>query len=331
MRDTRRWVAAWVVLALLVPVVAMAHRLAPSLLEVRETAPGRIAVFWKTPLQRPAGTSVEPVLPAGCVVESAEPGVAGTAATLRFSADCDSSLVGDRIAVRGLAESRTEALLRLTLLDGRTYQAVLRGGSEEFVVPERQRASDVFWQYLRLGFFHILDGLDHLLFVLGLVLLVPQPRMLIWTVTSFTVGHSVTLSLAALGFVGLPAAPVELAIAATILVLAVELAHGERATPSLLRRFPWAVAAGFGLLHGLGFAGALAEVGLPQEEIPLALLAFNVGIEAGQLLFVAAVLAAKPFFRVLARGGPAWLARIPAYAIGSLAAYWCFERVAALF
>lgn len=331
MRDTRRWVAAWVVLALLVPVVAMAHRLAPSLLEVRETAPGRIAVFWKTPLQRPAGTSVEPVLPAGCAVESAEPGVAGTAATLRFTADCDSSLVGDRIAVRGLAESRTEALLRLTLLDGRTYQAVLRGGSEEFVVPERQRASDVFWQYLRLGFFHILDGLDHLLFVLGLVLLVPQPRMLIWTVTSFTVGHSVTLSLAALGFVGLPAAPVELAIAATILVLAVELAHGERATPSLLRRFPWAVAAGFGLLHGLGFAGALAEVGLPQEEIPLALLAFNVGIEAGQLLFVAAVLAAKPFFRVLARGGPAWLARIPAYAIGSLAAYWCFERVAALF
>lgn len=331
MGQTRRLGVALLLAAGLVPSAATAHRLAPSLLEARETAPGRIEVFWKTPLQRPAGTSVEPELPAGCTVEAAEPGVEGTAATLRFEAACESSLVGERFAVRGLAESRTEALLRLTLLDGRSYQAVLRGGAEEFVVPQRQRASEVFAQYLGLGFRHILGGLDHLLFVLGLVLLVPSTRMLIWTVTSFTVGHSVTLSLAALGFLGLPAAPVELAIAGTILVLAVELARGERAKPSLLRRAPWAVAAGFGLLHGLGFAGALAEIGLPQEEIPLALFAFNVGIELGQLLFVAVVLVVRPAARAAARRGPAWLGRIPAYAIGSLAAYWCFERTAALF
>jgi len=331
MGKTRHLGVGLLLAAVLVPLVATAHRLAPSLLEVRETAPGRIAVFWKTPLQRPTGTSVEPELPAGCAVEAAEPGVEGTAATLRFEAACESSLVGARFAVRGLAESRTEALLRLTLLDGRSYQAVLRGGDDAFVVPELQRASDVFVQYLGLGFRHILEGLDHLLFVLGLVLLVPSTRMLIWTVTSFTVGHSVTLSLAALGFLGLPAAPVELAIAGTILVLAVELARGERAKPSLLRRVPWAVAAGFGLLHGLGFAGALAEIGLPQEEIPLALFAFNVGIELGQLVFVAVVLVVRPAARAVARRGPSWLGRIPAYAIGSLAAYWCFERAAGMF
>jgi len=331
MGQTRRLGIVLLLAAGLAPFAATAHRLAPSLLEARETAPGRVEVFWKTPLQRPAGTSVEPELPAGCTVEAAEPGVEGTAATLRFEAACKSSLVGERFAVRGLAESRTEALLRLTLFDGRSYQAVLRGGAEEFVVPQRQRASEVFAQYLGLGFRHILGGLDHLLFVLALVLLVPGTRMLIWTVTSFTVGHSVTLSLAALGFLGLPAAPVELAIAATILVLAVELAKGERAKPSLLRRAPWAVAAGFGLLHGLGFAGALAEIGLPQEEIPLALFAFNVGIELGQLLFVGLVLVARPAARAAARRGPSWLGRVPAYTIGSLAAYWCFERVATLF
>ncbi|MDP6244030.1 MAG: HupE/UreJ family protein, partial [Myxococcota bacterium] len=151
MKETRRGGVALLLAAVLVPLAATAHRLAPSLLEVRETAPGRIAVFWKTPLQRPVGAAVEPELPAGCAVEAAEPGVDGTAATLRFEAACDVGLIGARFGVRGLAESRTEALLRLTLLDGRSYRAVLRGGDEAFVVPERQRALDVFVQYLGLG------------------------------------------------------------------------------------------------------------------------------------------------------------------------------------
>jgi len=161
------------------------------------------------------------------------------------------------------------------------------------------------------------------------VLLVPVLRMLFWTITCFTLGHSITLSLATLGFLGLPPALTEFAIAASILVVAVELAHGEQAPPSLLRRTPWALAVGFGLLHGLGFAGALAEIGLPQEEIPLALFGFNVGIELGQLAFVGGVLAALRWLRPLVRQGPAWLSRVPAYGIGSLAAYWCFERAAA--
>ncbi|MBW2270566.1 MAG: HupE/UreJ family protein [Deltaproteobacteria bacterium] len=320
----------WVIFACLATPAA-AHRLAPSLLEVTETAPGEIEIFWKTPLQRPTGTDIRPLLPEACVAQGApEPGVEGTGATLRFRAACDGGLVGRSFAVNGLAESRTEALLRLQLRDGRKYRAVLRGGDEAFVVPERQGALSVFQQYLGLGFRHILSGFDHLLFVLGLVLLVTDRRMLIWTVTSFTGGHSVTLSLAALGFVGLSQGPVEFAIAVTILVLAVELARGG-GRPSLLRRVPWAVAAGFGLLHGLGFAGALAEVGLPQEEIPMALFSFNVGIEVGQLVFVAAVLALRPAARVLAQRGPRWLTKVPAYAIGILAAFWCFDRLSGIF
>jgi hydrogenase/urease accessory protein HupE len=310
---------------------AAAHRLAPSLLEVTETAPGEIEIFWKTPLQRPTGSDVRPRLPENCQAQGTpEPGVQGTGATLRFRAACTGELVGSSFAVLGLAESRTEALLRLELLDGRKYQAVLRAGDEAFVVPERQDGLSVFMEYVGLGFRHILEGFDHLLFVLGLVLLVSERRMLIWTVTAFTVGHSVTLSLAALGFLGLPQGPVEFAIAVTILVLAVELAGGGEGR-SLLRRVPWAVAAAFGLLHGLGFAGALAEIGLPQEEIPMALFSFNVGIELGQLSFVAVILLLRPAARALARLGPAWLAKVPAYTMGTLAAFWCFDRFSGIF
>jgi hydrogenase/urease accessory protein HupE len=309
---------------------AAAHRLAPSLLEVRELSPGRVEVLWKTPTLRPAGVDLRPELPEGCAtLADPVPGGSAAAATLRWSADCgEAGLVGRSFRVHGLAESRTQALLRLELADGRQLKAVLRGDAPAFVVPERERPLQVAGDYLGLGFRHILGGLDHLLFVLGLVLLVRGRRMLVWTVSAFTVGHSVTLSLAVLGFLGLPSRLVEVAIAVSILVLAVELARGEDAPPSPLRRVPWAMAALFGLLHGFGFAGALVEVGLPEVEIPLALLFFNLGIEVGQLVFVAAVLAAQWALRPLVAQGPPWLARVPAYGIGSFAAWWCFERAA---
>jgi len=314
-----------------------AHRLAPSLLEVRELSPGRIEVLWKTPTLRPAGVDLRPELPEACAalaapVPGGSTGWTGSAATLRWSADCgEAGLVGRSFRVHGLAESRTQALLRLELADGRHLLAVLRGDAPVFVVPEREQPLQVAGDYLGLGFRHILSGLDHLLFVLGLVLLVRSRRILVWTVSAFTVGHSVTLSLAVLGFLGLPSRLVEILIAMSILVLAVELARGEDVPPSPLRRLPWAMAALFGLLHGFGFAGALAEVGLPQAEIPLALLFFNLGIEVGQLVFVAAVLATQWALRPLTAHGPPWFARVPAYGIGSFAAWWCFERTAVFF
>lgn len=312
---------------------AEAHRLAPSLLDVRETEPGGVLeVLWKTPLQRPAGVELAPVLPDDCrVVGGSEAGAEGTAATLRFRLACEGGPVGRSFGVAGLGRSRTEAVVRVALADGRGFQTVLRGDDPPFQVPERQRALDVLGAYLGFGFRHILEGLDHLLFVLGLVLLVSPLRRLVWTVTAFTIGHSVTLSLASMGFVGLPQGPVEVAIAFSILVVAVEIVERDPGRPTLLARFPWLVAGLFGLLHGLGFAGALREVGLPQEEIPMALFAFNVGIELGQLAFVAAVLGFLALTQSWRSAAPGWLAKAPAYAIGSLAAYWCIQRTAGLF
>ncbi|MGI9589954.1 MAG: HupE/UreJ family protein [Myxococcota bacterium] len=329
--------STWIWLAVLaasccVATPAQAHRLAPSLLDLQETAAGgALEVLWKTPLQRPAGVELAPTLPEDCRVDGpARPGTEGTAATLRFRLVCEGGPVGRSFGVEGLGPSRTEAVVRVGLADGRRFQTVLRGDDPPFRVPERQRARDVVGAYLGLGFRHILEGLDHLLFVLALVLLVSPIRRLVWTVTAFTIGHSITLSLATLGFMGLPQGPVEVAIAFSILVLAVEIADPRPQRSRLLARFPWLVAGLFGLLHGLGFAGALREVGLPQEEIPVALFAFNVGIELGQLAFVLVVLLVLALTRSWRRAAPVWLAKVPAYGIGSLAAYWCIQRTAGL-
>ncbi len=309
---------------------AAAHRLAPALLSLDEQADGSLRASFKTPVQ--GGLDLAPRLPERCTAPAPPArAVDATSVTLVWRAACGGEgLVGAKIGVDGLAESGGNALLRIALRDGRRLQAVLHGGAPEFTVPERPSAWGVFRDYLRLGVEHIATGFDHLLFVFGLLLLAAGPRPLVATVTAFTAGHSVTLSLAALGAVRFPPGPIELAIAATILALAVELARGPDPPPSALRRRPWAVAFGFGLLHGFGFAGALAEIGLPQQEIPLALFSFNVGIELGQLGFVAAVLAARAALAPALRRAPPWLVRVPVTAMGALAFYWCLDRGAAL-
>jgi hydrogenase/urease accessory protein HupE len=317
---------------------AGAHRLAPSLLELRERSAGAVELVWKQALLQPSGASLQPDLPPHCAPPSA-PQVERDAAsaTLRGTLACGSdgslqagasALVGATVGVRGLRESGTAALLRVELGDGRHLAAVLDAERPSFTIPARQRALDVAADYLRMGFAHILAGLDHLLFVTGLVLLAAGRRALLVAVTAFSVGHSLTLSLAVLGFVGIPPALAEIAIAASILVLAVELVPGRDG--SALQRRPWAAAGCFGLVHGLGFAGALTALGLPQGEIPLALLSFNAGIELGQLVFVAALALGAAALRPALRGARGWLAYAPAYALGSVAAFWCFERVARL-
>jgi hydrogenase/urease accessory protein HupE len=333
--------AAASALALAGTTPAAAHPLAPALLSIEEAADGAIAVRFDMARQQPIGAEVEPELPETCVpVERPRVEDDTQRITVRWIARCGASgIVGARFAVRGLAESGTNALLRIALRDGRRFQAVLHAGAPSFVVPERASALAAFRDYLRLGVMHIATGFDHLLFVFGLLLLARGVRRLLWTVTAFTAGHSVTLSLAALGVVRFPTAPIEVAIAVTILVLALELAR-PAAEPGIapgppretaLRRRPWVVAFAFGLLHGFGFAGALAEVGLPQEEIPVALFSFNVGIELGQLGFVALVLALRRALTPVLAGAPAWLARAPITAMGSLAVYWCLDRGARLF
>jgi hydrogenase/urease accessory protein HupE len=317
-------------LALLAAPPAAAHPLAPLLLEVREAEDGRVEVAWKTPLLMPRGAAPAPVLPARCRALG-PPTTAAAPAGLRahWEAACGpGGLAGERLGVEGLAEPLL-ALVRVRLADGRLLERVLTPSAPALTIPARAGGGAVLRDYLALGVRHILAGPDHLLFVFGLVLLAATPRRLLGTVTAFTAGHSVTLSLAALGLTRFPAGPIEVAIAASVLALAIELAR-EPPRPTAMRRRPWATAMAFGLLHGLGFAAALHEAGLPAEAVPLALFAFNAGIEIGQVAFVLVLLAAGRALRIRRARPAGWARRIPVYAMGSLAAFWCFERAAAL-
>lgn len=313
---------------LLAPSVGLAHGLDPASLTLRETRAGVFEVRWRTSALRLPGVNVEPVLPARCrqigrgdAVDEAD------RVALRWTIDCGpAGLEGEVLGVDDLAAAKINALLAVDRLDREKLQAVLGPRSPSFTIPARPGRWDVVHGYVTLGIEHILTGPDHLLFVFGLLLLVSASRLLVQTITAFTLGHSLTLSAAALHFANVPSRPVEVLIAASVLTLAVELArHVER--PTRLRRFPWAMAVAFGLLHGFGFAGALAEAGLPARDIPLALVAFNGGIEVGQLAFVGAVLAAGA---LVGRRLPAIATHstpLAVYAMGILSAFWCFERI----
>jgi hypothetical protein len=236
---------------------------------------------------------------------------------------CSTPLTGRVFTVNGLELTATDVLLRVDNLDGKSFTHRLVPEAPSVVIPERPGALEVAATYLVLGVEHILLGIDHLLFVLALLLLVRGIGRLIATITAFTVAHSITLAAATLGFVNVPSAPIEATIALSILFVATELARGQF---TLTMRLPWLVAFTFGLLHGFGFAGALSEVGLPTHAIPLALLFFNVGVELGQLAFIAVVLTGAWALRRVALEPPAWAPRLTAYVIGSVAAFWVFER-----
>ena len=330
MRRRAAFIAAW--MPLLTAIGAAAHPLSPALLELTARPGGGVFdVVWKTSVLRVPGSDLQPRLPDHCrETESMRVEEAADRLVRRWAVDCgEPGLVGASVGFDGLGPARIDALVRVILPDGRLVRGVVRADQPALAVPEAAQSGAVFADYLRLGFDHILGGLDHLLFVFGLLLLVEGTPLLIKTVTAFTVGHSVTLSLAALGMVRYPTRPIELIIALSVFLVAVELTR-PATRHSLMRRRPWAIAMGFGLLHGLGFAGALAEVGLPAGEIPVALLSFNVGIELGQVAFVLVILAAQRLLRPLIDALPRWAELAPLYAMGSLAAFWCFERLAAV-
>ena len=249
-------------------------------------------------------------------------------------------LTGQTIAIEGLSGTSTDVLVRIESLAGATQTERLSPTKTNFVVQSTPGALEVATTYLRLGIEHILFGFDHLLFVLALVILIGNWRRVALTVTAFTIAHSITLAAATLGLVDVPRPPVEAAIALSIVLVAVEIVNARRGNPSLAARWPWVVAFCFGLLHGFGFAGALAEVGLPHHAIPVALLFFNLGVEIGQLVFVAAVLTIGALLRraialylepPLVRQTVNRLDVTAAYAIGIVAAYWLMERTSAFF
>jgi hydrogenase/urease accessory protein HupE len=257
--------------------------------------------------------------------------LAGDAYMERWSVRHPEALVGETIFIDGLQTTLTDVLVRIARLDGSTQVARLTPASPSLDVVAAPGAWQVSWTYLVLGVEHILFGVDHLLFVLALLLLVRDWRRLVATITSFTVAHSVTLALATLGVLSVPGPPVEACIALSIVFVAAEVIRSRQGAPGLTERAPWIVALSFGLLHGLGFAGALADVGLPPQAIPAALLFFSVGVEAGQLAFIAAALGALAIVRRIRVRRPAWSWRIMPTAVGAVAVTWVIDRTSGFF
>ena len=314
---------------LLFPALAFAHEIRPAYLELREERPGEFSVLWKTPMLGTARLALEPEFSGDSkvvtpVTTSTPPGAAIQQWTLRSP-----TLRGQMLRIRGLEGSMTDALVRVEFADGTTWVQRLTGDEPSASIPMRQSGWSVAGVYLKLGVEHILTGVDHLLFVLALLLITGGGWKLVKTVTAFTIAHSITLAAATLGYVQVWSRPVEAVIALSIVFVAVEIVHRRSGREGVTARAPWIVAFIFGLLHGFGFAGALSEVGLPQGNIPLALLFFNVGVELGQLLFIAAVLAFIALVRRVRLPLRRWAEMAPPYAIGTVAMFWVIQRIVA--
>jgi hydrogenase/urease accessory protein HupE len=346
---------------------ANAHEVRPAFLELTEHAPGMFDVLWKVPMPGGVPLAGEDVphpqparsddpgatktMPCGCPAPTAvqlsrgmlpiHPSLPKDAVIVapprverifgaeikRWTIQVPRGLDGWEVAVHGLPSTMVDVLVRIAMKDGRVVLRVLRPDAPSFVF-EKETAGPAAGGYFRLGVEHILFGIDHLLFVLALVLIVRGVGLLVKTITAFTIAHSITLALATLGVVHVPSAPVEAVIALSIVFVASEILRIRRGEHGLTERAPWLVAGTFGLLHGFGFAGALSQVGLPANDIPLALLFFNLGVEAGQLAFVVVTLGVIALLRRIRI--PEWAPILPPYAIGSVAMFWVIQRTAAI-
>ena len=318
-----RWLA---LLLMVVAAPAFADELRPGSVQFVETGPGMWDLAWKQPLAAPgAAVLVVPDLPANCrIVEPPTRRLAALALLGHARARCQGAVSGQRVGWQGVA-GRGDALLRVAPLGRRVQSFRLTAENPWATIEAKPSSLQVAQTYFVLGVTHILTGWDHLLFVIALVLLVARPWPVVKAATAFTLAHSLTLAAVTLGYAGLAQRPVEALIALSIVSLAAELARGGSGT--LTRRLPWLVAFAFGLIHGCGFAGALREIGMPEGEVPAALVSFNLGVEAGQLAVIAAVLAARAIaHRVTPRREPA-LVHAASYAIGVTGSFWLIERV----
>ncbi|MGX5805965.1 HupE/UreJ family protein [Bradyrhizobium sp. Arg314] len=315
----------------LLPAAASAHEVRPAYLSVQEEAPNEFSVLFKTPMQGDARLALSALFSGR--IETVTPIVShptGDAMVQTWRMRTLDPLAGQNVLIDGLQNTMTDALVHVVFANGNSWTARLTPSEPSAIIPASQSAWGVFATYVRHGIEHIAFGFDHLLFVSGLMLIVRDWRKLVKAITAFTAAHSITLSSATLGWVTLPPRPVETMIAISIVMVAAEVVRMERGQLSLAIARPWMVAFAFGLLHGFGFAGALVELGLPQGDIPLALLAFNVGVELGQLAFIAVLLSAVYAVRqVIAIPRQAIVAS--AYAIGIIAAFWSVQRLDAVF
>ncbi len=312
--------------------LAQAHESRPAYLEINETAPGRYEMLWRTPLNAGMRLPVVLQLPDGTrnITEPSLREFSGMLLERRLLDAGGSGLTGKRIEFVGLQATITDVLVRQQALDGSHTTTLVHPSQPWVVIATSPGIGGIVGAYFMQGIEHILFGVDHLLFVLGLLLMVRQRRMLLKTITAFTVAHSITLAAATLGYVHVPSAPLNAGIALSIMFVGVEVLRSWQGKTSLALRQPWLAAFAFGLVHGLGFASGLVNLGLPQVDIPLALLLFNLGVEAGQLMFVALTLLLLRSFGQLEINWPRPVRMMPAYAVGSLGAFWMVDRIAAM-
>lgn len=326
-------VALFCCVLLMLALEAAAHEVRPALLTVAEVSSDRYLVRWKVPAKGDRRLAIEPVFAARCVEEGdrVEAFAAG-ASVMSWYVDCPGGLAETEIGFSNLPRTMTDVLVQMTFLDGRYYTGLVRPSNPVFRVPKRDSEASVFGSYLVLGIEHILFGWDHLMFVLGLVLVVTDGRRLIWAITGFTVAHSLTLALAMLDVVRVPGPPVEAVVALSIVLLAVEaLRYRRSGVDTFAIRAPWAVSMVIGLVHGLGFARALSEYGLPAYAKLVSLFAFNLGVEVGQLAFVVSLVLLGAAARRVALPAVPRMRFAAACFVGVLGAFWLVERVTGFF
>jgi hypothetical protein len=329
----QRFAGAVLLLLFSVPLTLLADEFRPALLEINEREGGWVDVTWKVPTMGEQVLALTPVMPD--FLQPMGPGsghrVAGAWVETKSYSAGEQVLNGATVSVDGLVQVPADVVVRVNLVDGTEHSAILRSVNNSFTIPEQVTRVELAVSYWKMGTIHILEGMDHLLFLLTLLLIVNGFIPLLKTVTAFTLAHSLTLALATLGIVHIPPVPTEAVISLSIVLLAVEVVHKNRGQLTSSERFPWLVAFTFGLVHGLGFAGALSEIGVPQNEVPLALLMFNVGVETGQVMFVTAVSLLLAGLHRLHGRSALTMARATPYAIGGVAAFWTIDRVVTTF
>lgn len=322
-----------IVLLILMPCLTLAHEVRPGYLEIKENADHTLLIIWKQPVVGEYGVPLYPYISTNWMIDSlAKISYTDSYLIKRWKIYADRSALDQQtLRIDGLEKTITDVLVQISLLNNISFTYLIKPIKPYVQLNLTQPQAPPVWQYVQLGIHHIWLGFDHLLFVLGVLLLVKDRTTLVWTITSFTVAHSITLALATFHIVSVLSAFTEAAIALSILFLAVELVYQHRGKNGLTSHYPWLVAFLFGLLHGLGFAGALQNVGLPENNITLALFLFNVGVELGQLAFVIVILLLIAGIKRLPFTFPSYVSKVPAYTIGTFAMFWFVERITMLY
>jgi hydrogenase/urease accessory protein HupE len=329
----RRWFTFEMVFVMLVLAqTASAHEVRPGYLELRQTDAKMYSVLWKVPAVGEMRLSIHPVFPENCK-QVGEPThyLAADSYTEHLSIACNGGLNGRPIVISGLGATLTDVLVRIEFTDGTTWMQRLEPSVPAALIPMTASRLQTAGVYLKLGVEHILTGVDHLLFVLALIIITRGGWKLVKTVSAFTISHSITLTAATLGFVHVPQRPVEAVIALSIVFVAAEILRMRLGIRSVTFSAPWLVAFSFGLIHGLGFAGGLSDAGLPAAHIPTALLFFSLGVEFGHFLFIAVVLSLIALLYRVRIPLPHWAELVPPYAIGTIAMFWVIQRTALIF